>query len=368
MNPKISILLVLILLTRVTCGAEVEKTQPRSGYLNYSFSETLFTTFAFINYAKYLLNDTAGLNPVALSVCRDLKNGLSGEFCNEIVDTYQKIKTHHDWMLGYVATVVAVQSTAPPVIKPYIEQVESFDKIHGTKNDWLLGHLEYWKTILPFLSKFWYEAGIKSLIEKYKPLYDSAGHVYLMEADTVINKSLHYLKMKPDMSVRGKHIKLIVNLIGPDGEMGPEHCDTLYDIKGYAKNTEYRPHEMLHSLIMNQTKNSKYENQIKRIVSQVWDSVKETPGAKSYSEPITYFDECLVRTLDNLIMELNNEQRNKRLEKIFENESKKGFVLVIPMWKAMEKYEAENIAFTDYFDALIAEIENNISIKGTEIK
>lgn len=333
----------------------------REGYLKYSFNESLFTTFAFINYGKYLGNDSAGLNPLALSLCRDLKKNLSEESCNEIADTYRKIKTHHDWMLGYVATVVALHCSAPPAIKPYTRQIEYFDSTHATSNKWILGNLAYWDTIFPKISEFWHDSGINALIAKYKPVYDSAGYAYLRQADPVIDRSLDYLKMPPDI-LEQKNIKLVLNLIGPDGEMGPQFCDTIYDIKGFNNTTDYRPHEMLHSLIMSLTKNPQYEDQIRRIVVRVWPSVCETPGAKSYSDPIIYFDECLVRTLDNIILESNSLHRHERMEQIIEHESKKGFALVKPMWKALQKYEAESATFSDYFEALLGEMETNLTM------
>ncbi|HCT95271.1 MAG: hypothetical protein A2X19_00125 [Bacteroidetes bacterium GWE2_39_28] len=357
-NKKLKVILILGIAFWINNGKLTAN--PGEKKIEYYFSQTLFTTFSFINMGKYYDNDTLKMNSLAIEISKKIDQNLTENSKREVLENYLNLKKRHGWMLDYVSTMIAINSSIPPEIEPLSNQIITFDKEYGTNNKWILDQLESWKSIFPLLNKFWVESRITDFIREYQPIYDSVGAIYLAQAQNVVDRSLQYLKVSKDHEFAYKSIKLIINLIGPEGEMGPEFCNIKYDIKGYNTTYTYRPHEMLHSLVSNLTKSQLYESKIEKIVDIVWSSIKDSVATKSYPTKIIYFDECLVRALDYRIVQLNKLSYNFIIERQLANDQKKGFVLVAPILSSIMEYEKSGKKFHDIFDRLLIMIDENL--------
>lgn len=362
-NTGFFIIISLVLLPVIIDSCSGSEHNGNSRYLEYKFSEPLFTTFSWINTGMYFTGDSSGLSRVARDVCRDIENNISPSSITEICKSYSELKSKYDWMLGYVASVVAINCTDPPGMRTRAEEIKEWDKEDDSSSEWILNRLDEWETVLTEINDFYKKAGIKELMNEYKPIYDSIGSLYLGNADIMINRSLEYLNMDDDDIPVIDNLVLIVNLIGPGGEMGPEFRGIKYDIKGPGTNTDYRPHELLHSLVKNSTKDTDYASQIQRIVSYFEDQFIGTPGAKSYPDKITYFDENLVRTLDHIIYSgFDSSEKRRKSYGTLKYDVDNGFVMVQLMHRKLVEYESSNMTFTEYFPFFLDDLEESAKI------
>lgn len=326
--------------------------------IGYEFNKTLFTTFTFINLGKFYTDDTSNINHHALKLCRSVSERISDDTKKDIVKQYLTLKGEYDWMLEYVATMVAINSTYPPNINPETYKLEIFDKTHGTNNRWVINRLNSFESVYPILNKLWIEANIYNSIQSFNDLYDSIGKIYFNQAKNVINQSLRYLRLTEEEAFENKTIKILVNLIGPDGEMGPEFCNVIYDIKGCNSSYTYRPHELLHSIVAKKTKELSNKDRIEKLTAMIWDEVENTKARKSYPSMLIYFDECLVRALDYRITELNSIKDSYKIEKEIDNDVKNGFVFIKPICEILAGYERSDQSFYDFFNDLLTNLED----------
>lgn len=358
-----------IIVVFISAGPAYTQTQPvyqdqanTSTYLEYRFSEPLFGVFAWLNTGAYLQCDTSKLNEKAMMISRIMEARLTPEEKEILIEDYDSLKAKYGWMLGYVATVVAINFSDPPDMMIKAQEIIAWDKLNGKKSTWILNRLEEWAEFLPRINEFWMTTGLREISERIKLGSDSIGHAYLSQADNMINRSLRYLRIQTTEFLQDDMGILIVNMIGPEGEMGPECCGVRYDIKGPTSKTEFRPHEFIHSLTNKFTKDTLYTHQIKSIVELYREDFTGTRGASSYPDPVIFFDECLVRTIDHLVFSgwetpYMRGQAYNGLTGDYNN----GFVLVSDIYDELSNYEASKLTFEDYFTILLENLKRSAS-------
>ncbi|MGM0667059.1 MAG: hypothetical protein ACQETA_07030 [Bacteroidota bacterium] len=363
---KILISLVMLLLTfsaSSNTGGTVAKSPADTLDITLSkfrliMDETLFTTYAWIRYAGYIENEKMPDSETVKVVLAYLDSSMTELQRKVMLADYKDYKKRFDFMFEYIASVFAVNSTPPPVIRCRLEELEKYRSGNDSTDSWSINRMKEIESLGPVLSLFHQEQNINMLFHRCMPYYLEAGEKYMKMASIQVRDAILFTRTPSKELERIKEIRLIPNLLeNPNTEMGFEYMGIKYDIKGSNKDPRYHPHEFTHSLVAQSTRNPVFEQDIIQIVDRVWERAKETPAGKSYSDKISYFDENLVRVISNMVYyKPETEDGRVKYDRVREMEISNGWFLYDAMEKAVSRYRDSDLSFTAYFGTLLNEM------------
>ena len=341
-------------------GSTVAKSLPDTLDITLSkfrliMDETLFTTYAWIRYAGYLENEKTPDSKTVKKALAYLDSSMTELQRKDMLADYRDYKQRFDFMFEYIASVFAVNSTPPPVIRCRLEELERYRRGNDSTDSWSINRMKEIESLGPVLSRFHREQNINILFHRCLPYYREAGEKYMKMASKQVQDAILFTRTPLKELERIKEVRLIPNLLeNPNTEMGFEYMGIKYDIKGSSKDPRYHPHEFTHSLVAPSTRNPEFEQEISQIVDRVWEKAKETPAGKSYSDKISYFDENLVRVISNMVYyKPETEDGRVKYDRIREMEISNGWFLYDAIEIAVSLYRESDLSFTAYFGTLL---------------
>ena len=324
------------------------------------YDKSLFTICSWITTMRYSSADTSDLFSVQKLVWNSLHKKIPEKKLNSMKDYYTRLENKKGHMFTYAAAAVALNTTEPPEMRMMRKELEDYSNKHNSNIEWISYQMDDLEEFIDSVRHFYSQYDIDKLYEKCKPFYTVAQEKYEQQVRLQIKNSMNYLKTKPEKLDSIQKIVIIPNLVGFQGEMGPTFRGIKFDVKGPRKEYVFYPHEFIHSLVNKLTYSEKYEQQIQAIAGLVWEEIEETPARRSYPDPIVYFDDCLVRTLDGIIFYEYGQGLNSECMKTIEQNVKRGFILCKPMYEAMQEYERQDKSFVKYFPEFIEIVDNSI--------
>jgi len=361
------IVLCLPLFFGTSCSSEStdpdKLTQDIMSKYKFNYDETLFTTYAWIRYAGHLQGkEMPDSEPVRMLISH-LDSVMSERARTDLLADYNKYYDQFDYMLEYIASVFAVNSTPPPAIRCRLEELATYRNVSDSTDSWTLNRMREIAPLGEILSSFYTENDIADLIRACSPYYIETGKTYAGLAEAQISASIKFMRTLPAELSHIKEVRLIPNLLeNANTEMGFQYMGVKYDIKGSNREARYHPHEFTHSLVAPSSRNDAYKQRITAITSRIWENVKDTPAGKSYRDPVSYFDETLVRVISNIIYyDTQTGDGAARFNKMRETEESNGWILYSPVMQAVDQYRESDKPFTEYFPLFLNQLEKSLS-------
>lgn len=323
--------------------------------------ETLFTTYAWIRYAGYLENEMMPDSEPVRDVLAYLDSSMTASQRKEMVAFYKDYKDKFDFMFEYIASVFAVNSTPPPVIRCRIDELEQYKNGNDSTDLWSINRMKEIESLGPVLSRFHQEQNIGLLFRNCMPYYLEKGERYMQLVAAQVRDAILFTRTPAVELERIKEIRLIPNLLeNANTEMGFEYMGIKYDIKGSNRDARYHPHEFTHSLMAPVTRNPEFEQRIIQIVDRVWEQAKDTPARKSYKDKISYFDENLVRVISNIVYyKPDTEEGNEKYSRVRLMEINNGWLLYDLIENSVSQYREADLSFTAYFATFLTNMQNS---------
>ncbi|MFO7616491.1 MAG: DUF4932 domain-containing protein [Bacteroidales bacterium] len=273
-----------------------------------------------------------------------------------IRNQYRVYREQYDWMFGYIATIFAINCTHPPVIQPMTDALRAYGDSTGNPDTWSLNRMMELEAWAADLSRFYVDAGLEEAMEVVRPAYDSIGAAYRDQAVRRIGDAIEYTGVEFDDLGHIQKIVIIPNLLGPQGEMGPEYRGIKYDIKGPKSQVVFYAHEFLHSIVHPMLQSPDIEKQIARIVESRMGRIDSTKAWKSYPEPSLFFEECLVRALDARIMNAGEQDADAKIRKNLDFEESRGFIFCGAISSFLEGFERRDGRLEEEVGGLLIEL------------
>ena len=312
--------------------------------------ETLFTTFAYITIGTFNDVDRGKMTPLKEFVWRQLNASLDPAYKERIRKDIAPLAA--DRMFEYNATMLALNCTPPPEIRFLKEELEAHVLGRGGDIERAMQNFQGLENMPTLLTEFYEKAAIGGLYEDCRPWHDDAVSKYEEKVTSLLGRALDYLGMsREEMSTTYERIVIIPNLIGPRGSaMGPVWKGVKYDVYSPWEGISWSPHEFIHDMVAPLTKSRKHETLILRIVESVLEDIQGTPAAQYYPDPVDFFDECLVRTIDHIVTrDWKNPLERERIRTALTDHAGRGFVLCLPMLEILAGYESAGGTFAEFF-------------------
>ncbi|MCA1757269.1 MAG: hypothetical protein LC649_07420 [Bacteroidales bacterium] len=362
MKLSISLMLLICINYPASPNKVISGASPSKDSLDITISkfrltmdETLFTTYAWIRYAGYLENEKMPDSEPVNMVLAYLDSSMTESQRNDMITLYKGYKAKFDFMFEYIASVFAVNSTPPPVIKCRIDELKQYRNGGDSTDLWSIKRMKEIESLGPVLSRFYQEQNIGLLFSKCIPHYRENGERYMQLAAAQIREAILFTRTPAKELERITEIRLTPNLLeNANTEMGFEYMGIKYDIKGSGKDPRYHPHEFTHSLVAPVTRNPEFEQKIIKIVDKVWEEAENSPARKSYKDKISYFDENLVRVISNMVYyKPDTEEGSVKYNRVRLMEIDNGWLLYEALEKAVSQYRESDLSFTAYFDTFL---------------
>lgn len=362
MRLLISFLLLFVLTFPASSNQDTTEVSSSEDSLRITISkfrltldETLFTTYSWIRYAGYLENEKMPDSQPVKEVLAYLDSSMTESQRQDMVAVYKDYKDKFDFMFEYIASVFAVNSTPPPLIRCRLYDLEQYRNGNDSTDSWSINRMKEIESLGPVLSRFYQEQNVGSLFSKCMPYYREAGKKYMQMASKQVSEAILFTRTPTKELERFKEIRLIPNLLeNANTEMGFEYMGIKYDIKGSSKDPRYHPHEFTHSLVARLTRNPEFEEEIIQIVDRVWEKAKDTPARKSYKDKISYFDETLVRVISNIVYyKPETEEGRVKYDRVRLMEINNGWLLYDTIEKSVSRYRESDMSFTAYFSTFL---------------
>ncbi len=348
----------LTLLTTFSLFFSVGLAGPLTSKITIRNDETLFTTFAFITIGTFDEVDREKMPPLKEFVWRRLNKTLKPEYIQQIRKLCRRLQK--DRLFKYKATMLALNSSPPPRIRFLKEELLTYLKKNKRDIERAMETFRGLEELPAWLTEFYQKAHIRELYKDCRPWYDEAISKYRQKVTSLLNKALTYLKMREEeISLSFNQVVIIPNLIGPRGTaMGPIWKGVKYDIYTPWDNVSWSPHEFIHEMVSPLTYSPSYKEAINEIVGPVWDDVKKTSAGRYYPDPLSFFDECLVRTLDHVVKrEWQKPWGKEEIRALLQRQAERGFVLCPQMYQALQDYETSGLTFKDYFPQFLSSLK-----------
>ncbi len=358
---KLSILLTAIILLIPGLQSETDYTTSFNGKIVIRNDQTLFTAFAYVTIGSFKAVDRDRMPPLKEFVWKRLDSGLDPGYKQKIRQDIAPYLT--DRMFEYNLTMLALNCTPPPHIRFLKEELEAHILSRGGDVERTMKTFKGLEKFPALLTGFYEKAGIAHLYEDCRPWYDEAIAVYKEKTSRLLDRALKYLKIQPEeISLPYDKVVIILNLIGPRGSaMGPIWKGVKYDVHSPWDSLSWSPHEFIHDMVAPVTKSVKYKAEILRLVEKVRAGIKDSAAEQYYQDPIDFFDECLVRTLDHLVTsDWSKSWERERVKEALAAQASRGFVLCRPMLESLALYENSALTFYEYFPGFLASVGQRI--------
>jgi hypothetical protein len=345
----VAVVLSVFLAAALQAAPALQKIEVRS-------DETLFTMFAYITIGTFDTPDPEKMPPIKRFVWRKLDLALDPDVKSRVKEECRPLMER---MFEYKATMLALNCTPPPDIR-FLRQelMDSYpDDASARESLAMFSGLE---SLPDKLTRFYREARISELYADCAPWYDDAVAKLEGVVSNGIAAALAYLKIpQSDFLATVDKVVIIPNLIGPRGSaMGPVYRRVKYDIQTPWDAIDYSAHEFVHDMVASLTKSAKNRPALAAIAERAMRSAPATPAVQYYPDPIDFFDECLVRTLDIAVASLRKGGTPlERDADLLTAMSRRGFVLVPMMAEGLAGYEASDKPFAEFFPTLLKTLE-----------
>ena len=267
-------------------------------------------------------------------------------------------------MFEYRATMLALNSSPPPQIRFLKEEIEMYAEARGVNVKDTLSTFRGLELLPEMLTEFYLRANIRELYEDCQPWYEEAVFEYQRIVSRLLAAALEYLKMNEASVEFGFDCVVIIpNLIGPRGSaMGPVWRGIKYDVYTPWDRISWSPHELIHDMMAPLTKSDQHLDLILSITNSIWANIEKTPAKDYYQDPISFFDECLVRTIDHPVAEGHDKAGNRdRLRAALSAQANRGFVLCPLMLEVLSDYERSGQSFRDFFPEFLLILKKKLS-------
>lgn len=212
--------------------------------------------------------------------------------------------------------------------------------------------LKWYKGFGKFLRRFYFEADIAQLWERYQETYSKEIGRYRKKSFSIIQKALIYLRIK---KTPFKKIVFIPNLLDKIGAgYGPTVHKKAYIIFGPSKtniNTQLICHEFLHSiinpLVQRCDRNNKLIQRNKRFLQKAASSF----SLKYYDEAEAITSEYIIRAIEGRLVSFN-KRSNYIKEQI-----KLGFPFARFFEEQLKEYESNSKIFSEYLPVILENIK-----------
>lgn len=362
MTPKkLNIILTAIILLIAGLKAETGETTSIKEKIIIRNDQTLFTAFAYVTIGSFKAVDRDRMPPLKEYVWKRLDSGLTPGYKQKIRQDIAPYLT--DRMFEYNLTMLALNCSQPPRIRFLKEELEAHVLSRGGDVEKAMKTFKGLEKFPVLLTEFYEKAGIAQLYEDCRPWYDEAIARYKEETSRLLDRALKYLKIPPEeISLPYDKVVIIPNLIGPRGSaMGPVWKGVKYDVHSPWDSVSWSPHEFIHDLIAPVTKSVKYKAEILRLVEKVKARIKDSAAGQYYQDPIDFFDECLVRTLDHIVTsDWSKSWQRERVQEALASQASRGFVLCQPMLESLALYENSALTFYEYFPGFLESVGRRI--------
>ncbi len=358
-NPDCLWMVLFMLAFFIPAQADTESVK---GRISIRSDETLFTTFAFITIGSFETADKEKMVPIKEFVWRRLNRTLEPGYLEKIRRQCQEFQK--DKMFEYRATMLALNSSPPPQIRFLKEELKRYVKGRGGNVKETLSTFRGLELLPEMLTEFYLRANIRELYEDCQPWYEEAVFEYQRIVSRLLAAAFEYLKINEEsVEFEFDCVVIIPNLIGPRGSaMGPVWRGIKYDVHTPWDRISWSPHELIHDMIAPLTKSDKHIDLILSITNSIWANIEKTPARDYYQDPISFFDECLVRTIDHLVAEGRDKAGNRdRLRAALSEQANRGFVLCPLMLEVLLDYERSGQSFRDFFPEFLLLLKKKLS-------
>lgn len=312
--------------------------------------EALFTTIAWMNQTSKTAADTASLSPEGRQVWSRLAAAVAPDDLARYTALHDSLHAEYDHMLGYLAVVLALNTSPPPEMRLLDQELCAWNAANGVADRWTEKRLAELEPLAACLREFHARYPLSEVFAECRPSYQAVGASDLQRAGAAVRNSIDYLRLGADEIPPLSRIVIVPNLIGPRGEMGPRYRGVMYDVKGPRQSPVYRAHEFLHSLVAGSTRDPQARDGIIATIGAAYEAAAGTPAVGSYADPVLWFDDCLVRALDAKVMHPDDPAAIER-EATFEAD--RGFTLVPTILDALAGFEASGESFPSWFPQLL---------------
>ncbi|MFO7652660.1 MAG: hypothetical protein R6X25_02455 [Candidatus Krumholzibacteriia bacterium] len=312
--------------------------------------EALFATFAWLNLAGKTAADTAGLAPAGRHAWERLREVVSAADLARYRTHHAELDAAYGHMVDYLGTVLALNMSPPPELRVLSVELSEWNATHGVEDRWTEKRLAELEPLAAIIREFYGRYPVRAIFEECRPWYEPVGASDLQRAGDVVRRSVDTLRLAAGELPALSRIAIVPNLLGSRGEMGPEYRGVKYDVKGPRVSSTYRAHEFLHSLVAGCTRDPAARERIIAAIGPTWEAAAGTPAVGSYPDPVLWFDDCLVRALDAVVMHPDDADARTR-EAAFEAE--RGFTLVPDILAALDAFARAEVSFPGWFPELL---------------
>lgn len=208
------------------------------------------------------------------------------------------------------------------------------------------------------LNEFWETLEMEQIWEQVKPDYLADIHKYDFE------------RMAKKLSFIWEYLRLrrkdnftfvsVPNLLDTHFHaIGAKYENYWYMVESPgAHSYDFNVHEYLHSVI-NPLIEANYDAHREKL-GGYFEAGKDMPMAESYSHPVTYVYECLVRALDkriNVVM-TDDPATTTICENRIAELTKEGLLLVGPFYRLLSEYEDSNMNFEQFLSEMLEKLPN----------
>jgi hypothetical protein len=322
-------------------------------------SDAMFTVWAWISVACSPDGSEVEWPPAKRYVREALLERLDADL---LADLRAEFERRDDRMFGYWASIWPIFLTPPPEMSVDLAGLSAPGEVDSRALAATRRRFTEMADLLPLLNRFWREADIGGLRRECDRWYEPAIACYRDGTAESVESALAYLKTGPAADVFPGPVVMFTNLIGePGAAMGPSFAGVKYDVECPHAGVEsivITPHEYIHDMVAGQTRAESNRERIESLVAAVAERRAGTPAGEHYPDPVDWFDECLVRSLDFTIrMGWRTAEEREELERALEYQAGRGFVLAVPMRASLTAYERSEGTFDQWFPRLMNDLE-----------
>ncbi len=344
----------VIVLAAAFAAAAAEESPAPLRKIEVRADETVFTTSAYLAIGLFERPDPRAMPPIKRFVWERLDRTLSPAAKRRIRRELGPLRGR---MLEYDATMLALNCTPPPLIRLLKREVEASlgpDGIARGEMDQIL-RLE----ALPArLTRFYREAGIADLFRDCRPWYDDAVASLRTVVSTRVAGALRFLRLdEADILPSVDRVMIIPDLIGPRGSaMGPTWRRIKFDVETPWDAVRYSAHEFIHDMISPPAKSAGHRDAVVAIARAAMARAAGTPGVAAYPDAVDYFEECLVRAVDETVSSSGSKPGSAAATdraSAIEDQVRRGFTLLPSMMDSLKDYAKSGRTFREFFPEML---------------
>ena len=318
----------------------------QNNIFDFTIDKRLFISYAFMNAAG---NDgewrKEGMNPIRIEVRKYLSTKIDSTFLNKI---HKYVFDHHLESWSYYGSFALIND-GPPDFKINISYENS--NIDSTVVKQFEGLREYY-------IEFYRDYNLESLWKKYQPVLQKENEKYEQYANLALTDIISYCQINDDYFTKKasriyfQQIPLMLYFTMQTLKVN----GVIYIISGPSDSSPSKAsfyHEALHHPVGEIIK--KYSDLLNKY-SFINSMNKGELGYRNWND---FFEECLIRTIDQRMEAKLYNKSNEELLKNIYSDYKFGMILCPYLNEELERYEKSNMTLEKYFPELLKNLDIN---------